>query len=73
MESRQMASINIVAAPADAKVVTIHNHPAIRLNAVKRFFGPIRSAVACVDLDERSVLREVLPLDDLKKTNSAPN
>ena len=67
MESRQTASKNIAAAPVDAKVVTIRNRPAIRPNDGKKFFGPIKSAVACVDLNERSVLREVLSLDGLKK------
>ncbi len=62
-----MASKNIVVAPVDAKVVTTRNYRDIRLNDGKRFFGPIRSAVACVDLNERSVLREVRSLDGLKK------
>jgi hypothetical protein len=72
MESRQTASKNIVAAHVDAKVVTIRNRPAIRLNGGKRFFGPIKSAVACVDLNERSALREVPSLVGLKKRPTVP-
>jgi hypothetical protein len=62
MESRQTASKNIVAARVVAKAVTIPNRPVIRPNDGKRFFGPIKSAVACVDWNERSVLRGVPPL-----------
>jgi hypothetical protein len=62
MESRQTASKNIVAAHVDAKVVTIRNRPAIRPNDGKKFFGPIKSAVACVGLNEHSALRGVLSL-----------
>jgi hypothetical protein len=72
MESRQMASKNIAAAPVDAKVVTIRNCLDIRLNDGRRFFGPIKSGAVCVDLNERSALRGVPSLDGLKKRPTMP-
>jgi len=67
MELRQTASKNIAVAPVDAKVVTIRNSLDIRPNDEKRFFGPIKSVVVCVDWNERSALRGVRSLVGLKK------
>src|SRR6266496_4262276 len=72
MESRQTANKNIAAAHVDAKVANIRKCPDIRPNDGKRFFGPIKSAVACVDLKERSALRGVPSLVGLKKRPAVP-
>jgi hypothetical protein len=72
MDVRQTASKNTAVAPVDAKVVTIRNSLDIRPNDGKRFFGPIKSGVVCVDLSERSALRGVRSLVGLKKDQQCP-
>ena len=72
MESRQTASKNTAAAPVNAKVATTHNCLAIRPNDEKKFCGPIKNAVVCVDLNERSGLRGVPSLVGLKKDQQCP-
>lgn len=59
MESRQMASKNIVAAAVGAKAVRIHSRLAIQMSAVKRFYVPIRNAVVYAVLNGRSVYRVI--------------